>query len=578
MPDTPLPADKAAKLSHAEQVKRDSRALRGTVAETLADAGTIKFVEDDTTVLKHHGIYQQFDRDTATARKKQKLEKEYQFMVRLRVPAGRLTPDQYLALDDFAGRMANGTLRVTTRQTFQFHGVLKGGLHPLIHEVNGILLTTIAACGDVVRNVTATPAPVKDVVHTTLDQAANQISRHFTPRNTGYHEIWVDGEQIETGGQEPAEEDPIYGRTYLPRKFKIGLATPDDNSVDVLTNDVGIVALFDDQVLQGYNVCVGGGLGMTHNKPNTYPRLASPLLFVEPDGLIGALEAVVKLQRDHGNRSDRRRARLKYVVDERGLDWVRRTTEDYAGRSYQDPRPMPPFHIVDHMGWHEQGDGLWYLGVPVASGRIADRGEERLRTALRHVVGTYRCNVILSPAQDVILYDIGDGDRDAIERDLRAHGVPFAGDLLPFDRWALACPALPTCGLALTEAERVRQPLVDGILERLKARGLEHERISFRITGCPNGCARPYAGDIGLVGRQPGHFAVYVGGDFEGTRLSFRLLDKVTEADVPAVLDPLFAAFARDRQGIEGFGDFCYRAGAEHLGQIIRETMPSVSI
>lgn len=576
MPDSAPPPKKATKPSHAEEVKQSSRWLRGTVAETLADPETIKFVEDDTTVLKHHGIYQQYDRDTATARKKQKLDKEWQFMVRLRVPGGRMTPDQYLALDELAETRANATLRVTTRQTFQFHGVVKGDLHPLIHDVNEMLLTTIAACGDVVRNVMATPAPVKDTVHETMARVADEISRYFTPRTSGYHEIWVDGEKV-GGGDEQAVE-PIYGTVYLPRKFKIAIATPDDNSVDVLTNDVGIIAHFDGETLEGYTVCVGGGLGMTHNKPHTYPRLATPLLFVEPEGLIPAVEAIVKLQRDHGNRSDRKQARLKYVVDKQGLPWMRETVETYAGRSFEDPRTLPPFRVKDHMGWHPQGDGRWYLGLPIASGRITDQGDKRLRTGLRQVIADYRPAIVLTPAQDILLADIAESDRDAIGRDLRAHGVTFADDLKPLDQWALACPALPTCGLALTEAERVRQPIVDGVQASLAAHRLEDEIISLRITGCPNGCARPYAGDIGLVGRTPDTYALYVGGDFEGTRLNFQLFDKVAQDDIPSVLDPLFAAFAAERQGAEGFGDFCNRLGKERLAGLVRDALPAVSI
>lgn len=577
MPDTVQPPKRAAKLSHAEDVKQSSRWLRGTVADTLADDAAVKFVDDDTTVIKHHGIYQQYDRDTATARKKQKLDKEWQFMVRLRVAGGRMSAEQYLALDSLADQRANATLRVTTRQTFQYHGVLMGDLHRLIHDINETLLTTVAACGDVVRNVMATPAPKKDVVHQTLQKVADQISRYFTPRSTAYHEIWVDGERVAIDDLEPVVE-PIYGKVYLPRKFKIAIATPDDNSVDVLTNDVGIIAHFDGDVLEGYTLCVGGGLGMTHNKPRTYPRLATPLLFVEPDGLIGAIEAIVKLQRDYGDRTDRKRARLKYVVDDRGLEWVRENVHDYAGRTYEDPRRLPNFRIVDHMGWHKQGDGHWYLGLPIASGRIIDQGERRLRSALRQVIADYRPAIVLTPAQDIILADIADHDRDNVERDLRAFGVVFAEELKPLDQWALACPALPTCGLALTEAERVRQPIVDEILGRMAANGLERERISLRITGCPNGCARPYAGDIGLVGRMPDYFALYVGGDFEGTRLSFRLFDKVAQDDVAKVLDPLFTAYSKERQGIEGFGDYCTRVGSERLAGLVRDALPSVSI
>ncbi|MGP1394462.1 MAG: NADPH-dependent assimilatory sulfite reductase hemoprotein subunit [Inquilinaceae bacterium] len=573
--DASLPSPAVAKLSAVEQVKRSSRHLRGTIGETVADAQAPVFSEGDAQLLKTHGIYQQYDRDTATARKQRGEDRDHRFMVRLRVPGGRLTADQYLALDTLAGELANGTLRITTRQTFQFHGVLKGDLHALMNRINGLLVTTMAACGDVARNVMATPAPVGDAVHRIVNDVADTLSSHLLPRTRAYHEIWVDGEKQDLSAD---TDEPLYGDTYLPRKFKIAVATPDDNSVDVLTNDVGIVALFEGNRLSGYNVAVGGGLGMTHNKPKTYPRLATPLLFVEPDGLVGAVEAIVKMQRDHGDRSDRRHARLKYLVDDRGLPWIKDTVERYAGRSYDPPRKMPRFRIVDHMGWHPQNDGTWYLGLPVASGRIVDGPDNRLRTALREVIDRYRPGIVLCPSQDILLSDIAADDRDGVEAALRAHGVVFAADISPLARWALACPALPTCGLALTEAERVRQPLVAAIEERLSAHGLADETISLRITGCPNGCARPYAGDIGLVGRMPGHYALYVGGDFEGTRLNTRLLDKVAEADVATVLDPLFAAFAAERQAIEGFGDFCNRVGTARLAALIDAAMPSVAI
>lgn len=560
--------------SKVEGIKRGSRQLRGTIAETLRDETAATFGDTDAQLLKNHGVYQQYDRDTATARKQQGLDKEHQFMARVRIPGGRLTADQYLALDALASGRANGTMRVTTRQTIQFHGTLKGNLHALLNGISKALLTTMAACGDVVRNVTATPAPIRDNIHETLNREAARLSATLLPRSTAYHEIWVDGERVDP---EPVEE-PVYGAAYLPRKFKIGLATPDDNSIDVFTNDLGIIAHFDGQDLRGYTLAVGGGLGMTHNKPRTYPRLATPLLFVEPEGLLDAVIAVIKVQRDFGDRTDRKRARLKYLLDDMGLPWFKAQVEAHAGRDYAPPRPMPRFRIVDHMGWHAQGDGRWYLGIPVESGRIADGERSRLRTALRTIVGRHRPEVILCPSQDVILADIADGDREAITALLRDHGVRPAEALLPVERWSLACPALPTCGLALTEAERIREPIIGRLVERLRAHGLEHETISVRITGCPNGCARPYAGDIGLVGRMPGYFALYVGGDFEGTRLNFRLLDKVGEDEVPQVLDPLLEAFARTRQGPEGFGDWCSRMGPARLAALVEQAMPAVSI
>jgi sulfite reductase (ferredoxin) len=558
-------APKARKLSEVEHVKEESRLLRGTIAEALADPRP-QFGGGDAQLLKVHGTYQQYDRDSATARKQTGLGREHQFMVRCKIPGGRLTAAQYLALDALADRYANGTLRITTRQGIQFHGVVKGELKATIAGINESLLTTLAACGDVVRNVMSTPAPIRDEVHRRLEADAHMLSARLAPRSNAYHEIWLDGEPLAG-----PEEEPLYGATYLPRKFKIAIGTPQDNSVDVLTNDLGIIALFDHDRLLGYNLAVGGGLGITHNKPKTYPRLASPVVFVAPEELVAGVEAVITMQRDHGDRGDRKHARLKYLVDERGLDWVKAQIERRVGHALADPHPMPRFRIVDHLGWHEQGDGLWYLGVPVASGRILDTETVRLRSALRQVIRDYGIDPVLTPAQDILLSNIASADKRAITAALRAAGVTLAADLTPVQRWALACPALPTCGLALAEAERVRQPIVDSIEAALGRHGLARERLSVRITGCPNGCARPYAGDIGIVGRMPSHYALYVGGDFEGTRLSFKLLDKVHEDEIADRLEPLFARFAVERIGHEGFGDWCDRHGAAALLALIGE-------
>jgi sulfite reductase (ferredoxin) len=557
------------KPSKVEHVKRASSHLRGTIRQEL-DRPSTHFSEEDYQLLKFHGTYQQHDRDTATRRKQQGLEKEHQFMVRVRIPAGRLAAAQYLHLDDLAGKYANGTLRITTRQGLQFHGVLKGNLERTIAEINATLLTTLGACGDVVRNLMAPPAPIRDSVHQRLAADALRLSRRLLPRTRAYHEIWLDGERLPAGA---AEEEPLYGDAYLPRKFKIALCTPDDNSVDVLANDIGTIALFEGDALVGYNFALGGGLGMTHNKPETYPRLATLTAFVEPDDLIRAVEAVIKLQRDHGDRSDRRRARLKYLIDDKGLDWIKSSFESYFGGLLAEPRPMPPLRVADHMGWHDQGDGRRYLGIPVESGRIRDGDEQHLRSGLREVVAKFGCNPILMPSQDILLSDIAPEVRASIERELRDHGIILASDITPVRRWALACPALPTCGLALTEAERVQQPLVANVEAVLKRYGLVGERLSIRMTGCPNGCARPYTGDIGIVGRMPGYYALYVGGDFEGTRLSYRLLDKVALADIPDTLEPLFADFARHRNTGEGFGDFCDRVGAEHLQRLVQDNV-----
>jgi sulfite reductase (ferredoxin) len=436
-------------------------------------------------------------------------------------------------------------------------------------EINAALLTTLAACGDVVRTVTTVPAPVRDAAHDRLEAETRRLSAHLLPRTRVYHEIWVDGApwQEDTGAADAP--DPLYGERYLPRKFKIGLAIPEDNTIDVLTNDLAIVALFEGERLAGYNFLLGGGHGMTHNNPKTYPRLATPVAFIEPEDLLEGAAAVVRLHRDHGDRGDRRHARLKYVIAENGENWARERLSEYLGKILAPCREMAPFAVPDHLGWHEQGDGRVYLGVPVSSGRIVDDGQSRIRTALREIVERFRCNPILMPTQDIILSDIQPQHRGAIEATLRAYRVRLAGDMLPGERWTLACPALPSCGLALTEAERVRDDIVGAVEARLRQYGLENERLSIRITGCPNGCARPYTGDIGIVGRMPGFYALFVGGDFEGTRLNVPLADKVALRDLAEVLDPLFALFASLRAAGEGFGDFCHRIGLPALHEAL---------
>jgi len=553
--------------SKVEQVKLASHGLRGTLANEVEN-GAPTFGGDAAVLLKFHGIYQGYDRDSATELKQKGLGKQAQLMVRVRIPGGRLTAAQYLALDDLADRHGNGTLRLTTRQSIQFHGVLKRQAKAAIAAIDRALLTTLAACGDVVRTVTTVAAPIRDAVHAQLEADARRLSAHLLPQSRAYHEVWLDGEPV--AGE---AEETLYGRTYLPRKFKIGLAVPSDNSIDVLTNDLGIIALFEGERLAGYNLALGGGLGMTHNNPRTYPRLASLVAFVAPEDLLPATEAVVRLHRDHGDRGDRRRARLKYVLADHGEAWAKARLEEYMGKPLEDPRPMPRFAVREHLGWHEQGDGRLYVGVPVPSGRIAGKA----RRALREVITQFDLDPIISPNQDLILSNAAPADRAAIEMVLRAGGLALVEDLSPVRRWSLACPALPTCGLALTEAERVHDPLMTGIEAALARHGLEGERMAVRITGCPNGCARPYAGDIGIVGRMPGYYALYVGGDFEGTRLNFRLLDRVAEAEVASMLEPLFALFALERFPGEGFGDFCQRVGKAQLIAALGAPLQEVS-
>jgi sulfite reductase (ferredoxin) len=548
------------KLSAVETMKTASQGLRGHLAEELAEGG-IQVSEEAYNLLKFHGSYEQFDRDTATERKQHGLEKEYQFMLRVRMPGGLLTAQQYLAMDRLADDRANHTIRITTRQGIQFHGILKGDLKPAIADINATMLTTMSACGDVVRNITASPTPIRSAKYARIEADARLLSEHLKPKSRAYYQIFLD----EAPEMAADEEETLYGPTYLPRKFKVAITSEDDNTIDVLTNDLGIVAHFDGNTLRGYTIAVGGGLGMTHNNPSTYPRLATPVAFVQPEQLLPMVEAVIRLQRDHGDRGNRRRARLKYVVDDRGLTWIRETLAQYFGARLIDP-PALHLQVPDLLGWHEQGDGKLWLGVPVAAGRIADiPGGAQLRTALRDIAKKFAPGFTLTPQQDVLITSVTPADRAEIETLLRAHGVALAEDLSPLAQYALSCPALPTCGLALTEAERMHPEIVGGFDALLARHGLADRRISVRVTGCPNGCVRTYNGDIGIVGRMPGFYALYVGGDFEGTRLSFKLLEKVPHAAVISSFDPLFAAWALQGHAGEGFGDFCHRLGLEAL-------------
>lgn len=565
MADTP-------KRSHVEEIKEASVYLKGTLAEEIADPNLSHISEDNEQLIKHHGSYQQYNRDTATERKKAGLDKEWSFMVRMKCPGGRLTADQYLAMEDIADKYANGTLRITTRETFQFHGILKGNMKKHIAGINDALLSTLGGCGDVVRNIMCCPAPIKDDIHQRLWEDTQKLAVFCAPQTSAYHEIWLDGENV-ARAPENENVEPLYGRHYLPRKFKIALAVPEDNCVDALTHDLAIMLIYENGVLQGYNLCLGGGLGMTHNKPETYPRLATPIAFIGADDLLRGVEAVIKLQRDHGDRSNRKHARLKYVVEENGIEWTRKTLEEYYGEKLADPKPMPAFKVVDHMGWHEQKDGKWYLGLPISSGRITDRDGEKIHTGLHEVISKYKMDIRLTADQSLILCDIATEQKEEVAALLKSHGIKLKEDLTPVYRDFLACVSLPTCGLALAEAERAKLPLVADIEKVLEKHGVLEQRIAIRMTGCPNGCARPYAGEIGIVGRMPGHYALFIGGDFEGTRLNTKIFDRVPFENLTEVLDVMFTKYAAERNNGEGFGDFCHRVGVKVVADLVEERL-----
>lgn len=544
------------KFTPAESFKRDSQGLRGPLdAELDAPAAPGGLSEAAALLVKFHGIYEQFDRDTAAQRKKEGAEKDWSFMVRVRAPAGRFTAAQFLALMDLAATHADGTLRLTTRQAVQFHGVLRENLKGSIAAIHATLLTTLAACGDVVRNVITSPAPIRDEVHARLEAEARRLSAALLPRTRAHHEIFL-GEERVAG----VEEDALYGDAYLPRKFKIALAHPDDNAADVLANDLGFV-----MHAGGWIVTLGGGMGMTHGRASTFPRLADPVAFIGPDEVEEVARAAVRLHRDHGRRDDRKQARLKYVLAERGADWARAALSADLGRALAPPPPLPRFRVPEHRGWHEQGDGWLWLGLAVPSGRLAGNW----LAAVREAIALTGADPIATPQQDLLLSNIAPARRAAVEAVLARHGIPLPETLSPLAREALACVALPTCGQALAEAERIRAPLVAALEGELAAAGLLGERLGLRITGCANGCARPYGAEIGVVGRAPGLYTLFVGGAFEGTRLALPLADKLPLEAVAPTLAPLFRAWAAWRHDGEGFGDFCARLGPDALAGLL---------
>ncbi len=551
--------------SKVERIKIESDYLRGQIAEELEQGGS-HFASDDVQLLKFHGTYQQENRDVRQVRKVSGDEKEYSFMVRSRIPGGTLTAEQYLAEDAIAGQYANGTLRITTRQSFQLHGVLKGDLRTTINSINKSLLSTLAACGDVNRNVMACPAPVTSRVQAQIQEVANRIALHLAPHSHAYHEIWIDGEQIDTiKHHEDEDVEPIYGKTYLPRKFKIGVAYPGDNCIDVYTQDIGLISSLKGEELDGFTVIIGGGMGMTHGKSETYPRLANPLCFVTPDEVLEVVETIVTVQRDYGDRQNRKHARMKYVVEERGIAWFRAEVESRLGRSLQDPREITWQDAQDHLGWQEQGDGLWSLGIYVENGRIKDDADARIRTGLRSIMEEFSPGVRLTAQQNILLTDIRDEQRAPLTAALATYNIPTNPTDVGVRRFAMACPALPTCGQALAEAERVLPKLIRQIEADLQALGLANEPLSVRMTGCPNGCARPAMGDIGIVGRTKDVYNIYVGGDLVNTRMNALYAPSVHLDKIVATIRPLLVVWREEPAQGEAFGDFCYRVGFDHL-------------
>ena len=541
-----------------EGIKQRSNYLRGTILESLADAATGALAEDDTQLSKFHGFYQQDDRDIRNERLRQKLEPSHSFMIRVRVPGGIATPAQWLALDELAREYGNSTLRLTSRQAFQFHGVAKGNLKKTIRGINDSLLDTIAACGDVNRNVMCSPLAGHSAIHRAAYETATAISEHLTPQTRAYHEIWLDGEKVEG----TADVEPIYGATYLPRKFKIAIAIPPANDVDVFSQDLGFIAIEKNGELIGFNVTAGGGMGVTHGDAGTYPRVADVIGFCTPGQAIEVAEHVVALQRDFGDRTNRKHARLKYTIDDRGLEWFREELSSRLGYALAEPKKFAFLSRGDPFGWSRNLSGQWDLSLFIPEGRIRNDGQHRLLTGLREVARTHKGDFRLTANQNLVISGIDSNARQTIERLLDYYGVAALQQVSPLRQQALACVALPTCALAMAEAERYLPELNEKIEGLLEMHGLINESISLRMTGCPNGCARPYLADIGLVGKAPGRYNLFLGGSADGRRLNRLAHENVDEDRILEVLDGLLAEFVADRRDQESFGDFASRVTA----------------
>lgn len=545
-----------ATLSSVERVKRDSRQLRGRLHETVTD-GLPAFSDEDAAVLKFHGIYQQDDRDRRVKRG-EPTDPSWQMMIRLTIPGGVLTAAQYLALDALADEVGNGTLRITTRQSIQYHGVPKQQLKPLLQRVHAVMLTSLAACGDVSRNVMASASPMADAAHRDVQAVARGVADVLRPQSNAYAEVWLDGERV----SDTRDEEPIYGASYLPRKFKVGVAIDSDNAVDIYSYDCGLVAITDQDRVRGYNLLVGGGFGMTHNKPATFARLATPIAFVAPEHAVDAVRAVCELYRDHGNRSNRKQARLKYLVESWGADRVLEVLRSYVEFPLHPPVALALPRQDDLLGLHPQGDGKWFVGAYVENGRILDRDNRRTRHAFREIVRRLEPEVRLTPMQGIVFAQLSPGGAAEALRILGAHGVPTERELTPLRRYALACPALPTCGLSLAESERALPGVLDSLAPLFAELGIDDVPLTVRMTGCPNGCARPYNADIGFVGRRPGVYHVFVGGGLRGDRLSDLFLADVKVEQIAEQLRPLLLRYAAEREADESVGDYYQRAMA----------------
>ncbi|MGO4528286.1 assimilatory sulfite reductase (NADPH) hemoprotein subunit [Paenibacillus sp. 2TAF8] len=547
--------------SDVEDIKIKSNYLRGSLTETLADRITGAIPEDDNRLMKHHGSYMQDDRDLRNERNKSKLEPAYQFMLRVRASGGIVTPEQWLMMDRVAHKYANQTIRLTTRQSFQLHGVLKWDLKNTIREVNDSLLSTLAACGDVNRNVMCNPNPNQSEVHAEVYEWACQVSNHLDPRTRAYHELWLDGEKVIDSQDTDEEVEPIYGKVYLPRKFKIGIAVPPSNDVDVFSQDLGFIAIVENGKLQGFNVSVGGGMGMSHGDSKTYPQISKVIGFCTPEHMIDVAEKTVMIQRDYGDRAVRKHARFKYTIDDHGLEWFVDELTSRLGWSLESARAYHFDHNGDRYGWVKGSNGKWHYTLFIQNGRVKDVDGYPLMTGLREIAKIHNGDFRLTANQNLIIGNISSQKKKKIEALMQQYNLTDGAHYSALRRSSMACVALPTCGLAMAESERYLPSLIDKLEPVLDEAGLRDEEIVIRMTGCPNGCARPMLAEIAFIGKAPGKYNFYLGGSFTGHRLNKLYRENIGENEILDTLTPMINQYAKERNEGEHFGDFLIRAG-----------------
>ncbi|KHE73001.1 assimilatory sulfite reductase (NADPH) hemoprotein subunit [Halobacillus sp. BBL2006] len=549
--------EQAGPPSEMEKIKEDSDYLRGSLVENFANRITAGIPDEETKILKFHGSYMQDDRDVRIERKQKKLEPAYQFMIRVRLPGGVATPNQWLVMDDLANTHGNGTMKLTTRQTFQLHGILKWNMKKTIQGMDKALMDSIAACGDVNRNVMCNSNPYQSNIHNQVYLKAQEVSEHLLPKTKAYHEIWLDEEKVSDSRE---EVEPVYGPLYLPRKFKIGMAVPPSNDVDVFSQDLGFIAILEDGELVGFNVAVGGGMGMTHGDTTTYPQLARVIGFCPPDKVNEVAEKVVTIQRDYGNRSERKNARFKYTVDRKGIDWITNELNERLGWNLEEARPYSFDHNGDRYGW-VKGDSKWHLTLFIQNGRIKDEENHPLMTGLREIAKVHTGDFRLTPNQNLIIANVDDEQKEQINALVDQYGLTDGSYNSALRRNSMACVALPTCGLAMAESERYLPSLIDKVEEVLDDAGLRDEEIVIRMSGCPNGCSRPALSEIGFIGKAPGKYNMYLGGGFKGERLNKLYRENIGEEEILQELKPILFQYAKEREANEHFGDYVIRAG-----------------